>query len=63
MAMSNINNKQEVKKQPRAKSRQTKANHLNEEFGAEANFDANDFKKEREFSTDDKPVSERTAWN
>lgn len=63
MAMSNINNKQEVKKQPSAMEHQAMSNQLNEEFGAESNFDANYFKKVEKFSTEDKPVSERTSWN
>lgn len=63
MAMSNVNNKQEAKKQPSAREHQAMSNHLNEEFGAESNFDANYFKKEAKFSTEDKPESERTSWN
>ena len=60
--MSNVNNKQKVKKLPSARKQQAMSNHL-EEFGVESNFDAKHFKKEGKFSTKDKPESERTAWN
>jgi hypothetical protein len=63
MAMSNVNNKQKAKKQTSARNRQAMTNHLNGEFGAESNFDTKQFKKDREFSTEEKPVSERTLWN
>lgn len=63
MAMSNVNNKKEAKKQPNARKQQGRSNDLNEEFGTEASFDAKQFNKEGEFSTKDKSQSERTSWN
>lgn len=63
MTMSNVNNKQEANKQARIGKRQAMLHLLKEEFGAESNFDAKNFKEEGKFSTYDKPKSERTSWN
>ncbi|MER1999550.1 MAG: hypothetical protein ABS882_07230 [Lysinibacillus sp.] len=61
--MSNVNNKQKRNKLEISRKRQAMPNHLKEEFGVESKFDTKHFKKRGKFSTEDKPESERTAWN